>query len=143
MHIKLTLLILILVLVGCGKQEPQTASGRFDNGLNQPTRTPRPTIEPPLYETALISEGQADYNVYCVACHGREAGGVQGLGVNLRVSEFVDTRTDEELLAFVLVGRPSDHPDNTTNVTMPPRGGFPNLQDGQILNIIAYVRSLN
>jgi len=57
-------------------------------------------------------------------------------------SDFFNARTDDEVLAFIIEGRAVDHHDNTTGVAMPPRGGYPNISDEQIIGIIAYLRTI-
>ena len=57
-------------------------------------------------------------------------------------SDFLREKSDEEMVEFIKVGRPSGDPLNTTGVDMPPKGGNPALTDEQILDIIAYVRTL-
>jgi mono/diheme cytochrome c family protein len=86
--------------------------------------------------------GEAQYNTICIACHGPGGEGVEGLGKPFTTSEFLREQSDEELLAFIKVGRPTGDPLNTTGVDMPPKGGNPALTDEQILDIIAYVRTL-
>jgi disulfide bond formation protein DsbB len=78
----------------------------------------------------------------CAGCHGPEGKGIQGLGKDFTSSEFVKSQTDEQLLAFIKVGRPASDPANTTGVDMPPKGGNPALTDQQLMDVIAYVRSL-
>jgi disulfide bond formation protein DsbB len=58
-------------------------------------------------------------------------------------SAFVNSRSDDQLLAFLQTGRPVTDPLNTTGVLMPPRGGQASLTDRDLLNVIAYLRSLN
>ena len=86
--------------------------------------------------------GQEIYAGLCVACHGPDATGVEGLGKNLIESEFVASKTDSELVAFIAEGRPASHEENTTGVDMPPRGGNPSLTDDDLLSVVAYLRSL-
>ena len=45
-------------------------------------------------------------------------------------------------MAFVKTGRPASDPLNTTGVDMPPKGGNPAMTDQQIMDVIAYMRSL-
>ncbi len=78
----------------------------------------------------------------CAACHGPNAEGLPGLGKNLTTSEFVASQTDEQLLEFIKKGRDVTDPANTTGVAMPPSGGNPALTDEDLLNIIAYIRTL-
>jgi len=105
-----------------------------------PTAT-SPTEVTTVYSAAAVAEGQSIYSSLCSACHGLDARGIPGLGKNLIDSEFVHGLTDDELLDFIIVGRDSSHPDNTTGMPMPPRGGNPSLTDAQLLAVIAYLRS--
>ncbi len=79
----------------------------------------------------------------CAACHGVDARGIPNLGADLVASELVSSLTDEEFVEFIKVGRPADDPANTTGIAMPPSGGNPAMTDADILNIIAYLRSLS
>lgn len=88
------------------------------------------------------AKGEKSYTASCFACHGLGAKGMPGLGKDLTISEFVKNKSDAELLTFIKTGRPSWDPLNTTKIDMPPKGGNPALQDAQILDIIAYIRSL-
>lgn len=79
----------------------------------------------------------------CSACHGAQGQGLEGLGKPLVASDFIRSKTDVELLAFIKTGRPIWDPDNSTGLDMPPRGGNPALSDEQIHTIIKYVRTLH
>jgi disulfide bond formation protein DsbB len=97
------------------------------------------TTAPPAPDAArgmLLFEGT------CVVCHGEGGAGVSGLGTALIDNEFVQSLTDQELVAFLIEGRASDHPDNTTGVAMPPRGANPGLTDTDLLAIVTYLRTL-
>ncbi len=89
------------------------------------------------------ANGEALYNGNCVACHGPNGQGIEGLGKAFGGSEFINSSSDEEMLAFLIEGRPSDHPDNTTGIAMMPRGGNPSLTDDDLLDLVAYMRTLN
>jgi disulfide bond formation protein DsbB len=93
-------------------------------------------------DPVLIARGKLGFTL-CAACHGPEGRGLPKLGKDLVESEFVHTKNDQELLAFVKTGRPSFDPANTTGIDMPPKGGNPALKDDDILAIITYVRSLS
>jgi disulfide bond formation protein DsbB len=67
---------------------------------------------------------------------------VPGLGKDLTTSEFITGLSDDELLDFIKRGRDMSDPLNTTGIAMPPKGGNPALTDGQIVDIIAYLRSI-
>lgn len=93
-----------------------------------------------------IQEGQILYQASCASCHGLHTGDVSGnviIGKDLRNNVFVQSLSDDELLAFIHQGRDVTDPLNTTGIAMPPDGGNPNLTDEDFLNIIAYLRTLN
>ena len=99
-------------------------------------------------DTTQVTAGDTDQGIEiyagtCMVCHGQAGEGVEGLGKPWVGSEFINSRTDAEMLAFLIEGRPSDHPENTTGVAMMPRGGNPNLTDDDLLDLIAYMRTLN
>jgi disulfide bond formation protein DsbB len=78
----------------------------------------------------------------CAACHGPVGEGVAGLGKDLTTSEFVIDKDDQALVDFIKVGRDPGDPLNTTGIGMPPKGGNPALDDEDLQNIIAYLRTL-
>ncbi len=94
-------------------------------------------------DPALIKAGENTFQGVCSACHGFTAQGIPGLGKPLVNSPFVDGLSDDELLAFIIQGREASDPLNTTGVPMPARGGNPGLTDADLLNVIAYIHSLN
>ena len=109
-----------LLLAACGGGGPQA--------------TPTPFGDPAAGRQAFLAT--------CVACHGQEAKGVPGLGKDLTTSEFLHSQTDEQMLAFLIAGRPASDPLNTTGVDMPPRGGNPVFTDTDLQNIVSYLRTL-
>lgn len=124
-----TLILIALLATACGPGAPAAT----------PTPIPSPTPAAPKGDAAA---GQKAYMASCTACHGPEAKGVQGLGKDLTTSEYVKSKSDSELVEFFKVGRPSSDPLNTTGVDMPPRGGNPALSDTDLLNIVAFLRSI-
>jgi disulfide bond formation protein DsbB len=88
-----------------------------------------------------VREGQTLYRQACAACHGMNAEGVPNLGNTLAGSEFISTRTDQELLAFIRAGRMLEDPANQSGLVMPPSGGRPDFSDEQMLKILAYLRA--
>ena len=91
-----------------------------------------------------VVEGSVGANLYqqtCTNCHGPDGKGLPNLGKDLTTSEFVQSQSDQAVLAFVKQGRLPNDPGNTTGVPMPPKGGNPALTDEQILEIIAFIRT--
>ncbi len=125
--------LLALALAACGGGS--TSGGESQGAAAEPTPQPVSLGDP--------DAGKTQYDQLCVACHGPGGSGVEGLGKPFTTSEYLLTVSDEELLEFVKVGRPISDPLNTTGVDMPPKGGNPALTDEQILDIIAYVRTLH
>jgi disulfide bond formation protein DsbB len=131
-------LILALALAGCGGGGNDNEAGNTDAGNNETGDT----------ETEEVAAGDADhgeelFNQVCIACHGEGGVGIEGLGKPFTTSDFIPAQSDQELLDFIKTGRPVGHPDNTTGVDMPPKGGNPALTDEDILDIIAYIRELH
>lgn len=124
-------LALGLLLVACGGGDADSPSGSEQSGDGQSTTSEGDAVA-----------GESLFQGTCSACHGPDAKGLPNLGKDLTTSEFAIGLTDQELLDFVKVGRPVSDPLNTTNVDMPPKGGNPALSDQDILNIIAYLRTL-
>ena len=119
------------------------------------SRSPKPAAPEPAAEAVVVEtttavpvapvaalDGQALYSMTCPACHGPNAQGVPGLGKDMTTSEFIRSQSDEELVAFIKVGRTIDDPLNTTGVPMPPMGANPALTDAELLAIVEFIRSL-
>ncbi len=93
------------------------------------------------HSAAAVDRGGQLFRESCAACHGIDAKGVANLGNQLAGSDFVNGKTDAELLAVVRAGRDLTSPDNTTGLVMPPSGGRPDLSDQDLLSIIAFIRA--
>lgn len=128
----LAVLALSLAMVACGGGGDATTGETV-------AEAPEPTSTPSGDPVA----GKAQFDTVCIACHGPGGVGVEGLGKPFTTSEFLLTVSDEELLTFIKTGRPISDPANTTGVDMPPKGGNPALTDEQLIDIIAYIRSLH
>lgn len=98
--------------------------------------------EEPVATAGDAVAGEPLFQSTCSACHGPDAKGMPNLGKDLTTSAFLSETSDPDFLEFINMGRPASHPDNTTGVDMPPKGGNPALSDEDILDIIAYVRTL-
>jgi mono/diheme cytochrome c family protein len=86
--------------------------------------------------------GKVVFDKTCVTCHGADGKGRAGLGKDLVTSEFVKSKSDAELVAFIAAGRPASDPANTTGVDMPANGGNSSLTEQDLANVVAYVRTL-
>jgi disulfide bond formation protein DsbB len=147
--------IILWVLLSAPRQSAADraaeAAAQATTIASQPTAVPTelPTLEPTAapqavaaaYSPQQIDNGRNTFLTTCAACHGQNAQGIQGLGKNLVVSDFVTGLTDQELHEFIIVGRQPGDPLNTTGMLMPPRGGSPALSDEAIMDIVAYLRS--
>jgi mono/diheme cytochrome c family protein len=126
---------LMLFAVACGGDSDTVSSGGD-------TSEAAPATDVPAAPAGDAAKGAELYSSTCIACHGQDGVGIEGLGKGIPDSEFIRGASDEELLAFIKVGRSTSDPENTTGVDMPPKGGNPALSDSDVLDIIAYFRTL-
>lgn len=139
---RVVLFILVVVvlafLAACGGDKKEEAA---------PVQQEQPTAAPQAAAPAAIvgdaANGGKIFSTACVACHGPEGKGVQGLGKDLTTSEWVAQQSDEQLVEFIKKGRDASDPLNTTGVAMPPKGGNPAMSDQDIADIVAFVRSIH
>ena len=131
----LAALVMVLALAACGGWGGAEETGGGD--------AVPPPAEQEVASAGDPEAGKQQFDMVCIACHGPGGVGVEGLGKPFTTSEFLLTVDDQELLEFAKTGRPVSHPDNTTGVDMPPKGGNPALTDEQLLDIIAYIRTLH
>ncbi len=94
------------------------------------------------YSPETIASGQENFVSSCSACHGEDGTGIEGIDINLNNNTFVQSKSDEDLVAYVLDGRSVDDPLNSTGIEMPPKGGNPALATEQIEEIVAFLISL-
>jgi len=86
--------------------------------------------------------GLETFNTTCQACHAAGGIGVTGLGPALVDNVFLQGLTDDEVVAFITVGRDPSHPDNTTGIGMPAKGGNPSLTVDDLQSVVLYLRTL-
>ena len=98
---------------------PTEAQGASAKMVGTATPTPIPAGDPLAGEQIFVSA--------CAACHGQD----------MTQNEFIDARTDRELVEFIKTGGLPDE-----RLVMPPRGGNPTLTDEDLVDIAAYLRSL-
>ncbi len=120
------LLGLVLGLAACGESDGNSPVPGAAEGM-----------------TGDAAAGETVFADTCTVCHGPDAGGLEGLGKGLHSNEFVDGKTDDELVAFMKVGRSADDPLNTTGVAMLPKGGNDALTDQDLYDVVAYLRALD
>ncbi|MBK8048985.1 MAG: cytochrome c [Anaerolineales bacterium] len=126
------ILIAVLALAACGGGEEKAEPAAAESAAGQPVAT-----------AGDAEAGKKLFATACVACHGPNGEGVQGLGKDLKVSTFVAENDDAQMLEFLKKGRDVTDPLNTTKVAMPPKGGNPALNDQDLANLVAYIRSLH
>jgi disulfide bond formation protein DsbB len=141
----LALIVMIALIAVVSNQDTTQASpqGVLPVATAASVLTVLPSVQPANYDPAAVAAGQKTFRGVCAACHAVTAMGIEGLGKPLVGSAFFNARTDSQMLDFLHTGRPLSDPLNTTGVVMPPRGGRPSLTDQDLLNVIAYLRSLN
>ena len=109
-----------------------------------------PVEVPPLESAATVAaaapedEGgtvadSSTFRVQCAGCHGVDAGGFGGSGVNLLDSELVANASASELIEFVKAGRMPDSPDSISGVPMP---GFAWMPEDQLREVVLYIKQL-
>jgi len=73
--------------------------------------------------------GKELFATYCASCHG--ADGTGGLGKNLHGNKFIQSKTDTELVAFILAGRAGTAMDGFQGI----------LMDEQLNRVVALLRT--
>jgi mono/diheme cytochrome c family protein len=99
-----------------------------------PARVPQPEVD--------TARAARLYQTSCAPCHGQRGEGIRGLGPGLAGSLFLRSRSDAEIVRFLVRGRPATDPDNRTGVVMPPRGGNAALSDDDLVTLARWLRTL-
>ena len=105
--------------------------------------TPSTTYGPVEVRPGDPVNGARVYTGVCSACHSRDLTGVQGLGAALAPNDLIAESTEVEIVELLIEGRPAEHPDNSTGIDMPPRGGNPALTDQDLADVAAYLKAQN
>jgi mono/diheme cytochrome c family protein len=103
------------------------------------SKKPVPVAE---LQVVKVTEGPATSALFaanCSACHGADALGVQGLGLNLVESELVANSSEAELVVFLQAGRLPDSPDSVTGIPMP---SFAWMSEADLTEISGHLKSL-
>ena len=96
-------------------------------------------VEVQTREVASL-DGGVYFVDYCSACHGEDARGAEGLGVDLVTSQFVAGLDDAGLREFLIQGREETAPDSVTGELMP---AFDWLEENELTAIVEYLRGIN
>ena len=99
-----------------------------------------PAVEGPSGDAAA---GQVAYQTSCSVCHGMDGMGVTGLGADLTASTFVGDTAEADLVQFLARGLSASDPQNETGIGMPASGGNPSFTETDLINIVAYLRTIN
>lgn len=121
----ISLLVLMLAACGGGDEGPDGGS----------TTTPGEVVAGDPVSGAAVYVGS------CASCHARDLSGVDGLGMPLAPNAFVESNSEEDLIAFLVVGRRADDPLNNQGIDMQPRGGNPSLTDQDLADVSAYLKA--
>ncbi len=121
------------LLAGCPGEDDMDLAGGGATKKREPLRTAKQQVGPSAEEL---------YKSTCATCHGPQGQGLPGLGKNLTTSQFVESQSLDDFVAFLKIGREAGHPENTTGIAMPPRGGNPALTDDQLRSIAQFVKDL-
>lgn len=73
--------------------------------------------------------GRALYSSNCAPCHGDD--GLGGMGPNLHANVYIQSQTDEDLIEFILAGRPGTAMDGFDGILVPE----------ELINVVALLRS--
>lgn len=139
---------LMAAATACASQPQPAAGGTTGGAATEPAVAATANSAPDDDDDVAVAsagdaeEGKEKFAGTCTACHGPDAKGMPGLGKDLHSNAFLAEKTDDEMVAFLKVGRPATDPLNTTKVDMPPKGGNPALSDEDLLNIVAFLRTL-
>ena len=93
-------------------------------------------VTAPAVATAA-ADGNFQYEQYCIACHGADARGVDGLGVDLVTSPFVAGISAKDLVEFLKTGRTAEDPQSQTNSPMP---GFDWVSESDLQAVAAWLK---
>jgi len=85
------------------------------------------------------AEGARTFDSICSSCHG-DKGVTEIPGIPIFSKGERMSKTDEQLKKSIKNG--VNNPNNPAGMTMPPHGGGPELNDKQLSDVIAYIRTL-
>jgi len=114
----------------------------FGMTSKKPVEVPELAAEAPAEAAvaASLADENALFGVHCASCHGPDGKGVEPLGVTLVGSAFIQSKSQDELVAMLKVGRMPGDPDSVKQRVMP---GFNWMTDEQLNEIAAFLKSKN
>jgi disulfide bond formation protein DsbB len=119
-----------------------TAGWIYGSSEGRHARRAGPAIASRAGAVGNWKHGRDLFGMTCITCHGPDGAGIPKLGANLRESKFVAVRSDDQLIDFIKHGRQPGEPNSVLNLTMPPKGGNPALNDDNLHDIVAFIRTL-
>jgi mono/diheme cytochrome c family protein len=81
--------------------------------------------------------GQKIFVSACATCHGSKGEGIPGMSRDMTQSQLIASKTDQELVEFTKLGGVPGEPP-----VMLPKGGAPSLTDQNLVDVVAYLRTL-
>lgn len=106
------------------------------------SRAPRelqPVVPDEPQANAESAAAPAIFVAQCSACHGADAKGVQGLGLDLTASQLVAEASVADLVEFLKVGRMPTDPASVTGIPMP---GFAWLPAADLNELATHLKGL-
>jgi cytochrome c oxidase cbb3-type subunit 3 len=84
-----------------------------------------------------VKNGIRLYNTYCLACHGKNAAGMEKMGPSLSNAEYLKYTSDKQIWVTTAYGR------ENTNMGPSLKGleGVRQLKETEITDIVSYIRS--
>ena len=148
-----SLTALALALVACGgggeqQQQPEAqapaaqAAAPAAQPDTQAAAETQATGLPPGVTQAMVDEGNTLFHgeAICHTCHGEDAKGMPGLGVNLTDNEWLHSDGSyDAIVKQIETGVPAS--ESKSGIMMPPKGGS-SITDDQVKAVAAYVWSL-
>lgn len=115
-------------------------SGGCDRGKDASGSSSPPAAA--VSKSANATKGKTSFALHCTSCHGPDARGIAGVGKSLVGNEYMKRTNENDLVAMIIAGRSPSDPANTTGLLMPPKGGNSSLSEGDIRDIVAFLRTL-